>query len=104
MWTIVLGFMGLWIGLILLEQLAESLSVIATQILVWSAVIAVAVASYRRSRCLSGYPIWRSVLISIVASAFVIFWLIAWWVNRERIADEWAQWRAEPSMHRARHE
>ncbi|MEO6606622.1 MAG: hypothetical protein ABIN55_13550 [Aeromicrobium sp.] len=55
--------------------------------------IAISVASYRRSRCLSRYPIWRSVLIGLIAGAFAILWLIVWWVNRDRIAEEWRRYR-----------
>jgi hypothetical protein len=58
-------------------------------------VVAVAVASYRRSRCLSGYPIWKSVVIGVVAAAFWELWLIVWWVNRKRIAWEWSKYRRE---------
>ena len=54
---------------------------------------AVAVASYRRSRCLSGYPIWRSVIIAFLSASFQLLWLIVWWVNRKRIAVEWDHWR-----------
>jgi hypothetical protein len=56
--------------------------------------VAVAVASYRRSRCLSGYPIWRSVIIALISASFQLLWLIVWWVNRKRIAEEWDRWRA----------
>jgi hypothetical protein len=53
------------------------------------AMAVVAVASYRRSRQLSGYPVWRSVLIAVLAAWFFMLWLIVWWVHRERIATEW---------------
>ena len=57
--------------------------------------LAIAVASYRRSRHLSRYPIWRAVMIAIIAGAFDIIWLLLWWVNRKRIAEEWDRWRAD---------
>jgi hypothetical protein len=61
-------------------------------------VVAVAVASYRRSRCLSGHPIWKSIVIGVVAGAFWQLRLIVWWVNRERIASEWREYRqAQPT-------
>jgi hypothetical protein len=56
-------------------------------------VLAVAVASYRRSRCLSGHPIWKSVAIGVVAGAFWELWLIVWYVNRENIAQKWLEYR-----------
>ena len=62
---------------------------------------AVAVASYRRSRCLSGYPIWRSVMIALLSASFQMLWLIVWWVNRERIAVEWDHWRDRTRGHQA---
>lgn len=56
---------------------------------------AVFVASYRRSRCLSGYPQWKSVLVGLVSASFIVLWLIVWWVNRVRIRDEWERWRQD---------
>lgn len=51
--------------------------------------LVVAVASYRRSRCLTGHPVWKSVVIGAVAGIFWELWLVVWYVNRERIADQW---------------
>lgn len=56
---------------------------------------AVAVVSFRRSRLLSRYPIWRSVLIGVIAGAWWPLWAIVSWVNRDQIAREWAMYRAE---------
>jgi putative effector of murein hydrolase len=56
-------------------------------------VLVVAVASYRRSRWLSNHPIWKSVVIGVVAGAFWELWLIVWWVNRERVAQQWREYR-----------
>jgi hypothetical protein len=66
-------------------------------VFVYGTSFAVAVASYRRSRCLSGYPIWRSVIIAFLSASFQLLWLIVWWVNRKRIAVEWAHWQARRS-------
>lgn len=60
----------------------------------WSIMTVVAVASYRRCRILSRYPIWRSVLVAVAAAWFWMIWMVVWWVNRKRIATEWAQARA----------
>ncbi len=57
--------------------------------------IAVGVASYRRSRCLSRYPVWRSVIIGFLAGSFTALWLVVWWVNRKRIAQEWEYYRRD---------
>jgi len=57
--------------------------------------VAVAVASYRRSRHLSRYSIPRAVVIAILAGIFDFLWLILWWINRKRIAQAWKYWREE---------
>lgn len=59
--------------------------------------LVVAVASYRRSRHLSGHPVATSVVIGAVAGAFWLVWLVFSWVNRERIAELWRQARASPA-------
>jgi hypothetical protein len=56
-------------------------------------VLAVAVASYRRSRCLTGHPVWKSIIIGAVAGLSWELWLIVWYVNRKRIADQWRAYR-----------
>lgn len=56
--------------------------------------IAAAIASYRRCRCLSRYPIWRSLATALLAFSFTFVWLIHWFVNRKRIAAEWRAYRA----------
>jgi len=61
----------------------------------WVVSLVVAVASFRRSRRLSGYPVWRSVVIGVVAGAWWPLWLIVWYVNRSRIAWEWSEYRRE---------
>ena len=68
----------------------------------WAILLAVAVVSYRRSRLLSGYPIWRAVLVAALAGTFPEVWFICSLLNRERIAAEWKQRelrlaRTEPS-------
>jgi hypothetical protein len=59
----------------------------------YAIMLAVAVASYRRSRYLSGYPVWRSVIIGVFAGSFWFLWMIVWWVNRDRIAAEWHEYK-----------
>jgi 4-amino-4-deoxy-L-arabinose transferase-like glycosyltransferase len=63
-------------------------------------VVAVAVASYRRSRLLSHYPVWRSVLIAVAAGAFWELWVIASIINRERLRREWNAYRRERAVER----
>lgn len=60
--------------------------------------VAVGVASYRRSRCLSPYPIWRSVILALLSASFQVLWLIIWRVNHKRIAEETARWRAREDI------
>lgn len=64
----------------------------------WVAFLLVAVASYRRSRCLSRYPVWRSLLIGVFAGMWWPLWLIVWFVNRDRIAWEWREYRRERTL------
>lgn len=64
----------------------------------WAVSLVVAVASYRRSRHLSGYPIWKSLVIGVVAGACWPLWLIVWCVNRDRIAWEWREFRRERTL------
>jgi hypothetical protein len=64
-------------------------------VLLYSASAAIAIASYRRSRCLSRYPIWRSSIIAFLSASFQMLWLVAWWVNRNRVAQEWNRWRTD---------
>lgn len=56
-------------------------------------VVSVAVASYRRSRCLSRYSVPKSVVIALVSAAFWQIWVIASVVSRERLRMEWARYR-----------
>ena len=79
----------------------DALSV-ASGVVYYGMSAAIGVASYRRSRCLSGYPIWRSVLIAVISAGFNLLWLVVWWVNRKRIALEWDQWRAEVAARQGR--
>ena len=58
----------------------------------------VAVLSFRRSRYLSEYPVWRSAVIGFLAGSFWILWIVVSWVNRERIAQEWRNHRAGHSL------
>jgi hypothetical protein len=55
----------------------------------WAIFLAVAVASYRRSRCLSRYPVWRSVAIAVVSGMAWLIWLLASVINRDQLAREW---------------
>lgn len=55
----------------------------------------VAVASYRRSRHLSGYSVTKSLVIAYGAGSFWMLWFVVWWVNREQIAREWREVRDE---------
>lgn len=57
-------------------------------------VLAVAVASYRRSRCLSGHPVWKSLAIAAVSGLLWELWLVVWWVNRDLVARRWRERRA----------
>jgi hypothetical protein len=63
--------------------------------LFWLILVAVAVASFRRSHLLSRYPIWRSVLIAVAAGAFWPSWVIASIVNRDALRREWSAYRRE---------
>lgn len=58
-------------------------------VLLLAIILAVAVASYRRSRCLTSHPVWKSILMGAVAGIFWELWLILWYIDRERIADQW---------------
>lgn len=73
----------------LLPQVWEVLSFLV-QVAIFGTV---AVVSYRRSRCLSGYPIWKSVLIAGVAGSFWVPWIIVSVVNRNQIAWEWDRYK-----------
>lgn len=55
----------------------------------------VAVASYRRSRCLSRYPVWRSAIIAVFAGLFPALWLIGSLINRDRLQREWQSYNAD---------
>lgn len=65
----------------------------------WPMFAAVAIASYRRCRCrcLSEYPIWKSVIIGAVAGQFWLLWLVFWLMDRKQIAQEWRHYRASRS-------
>ncbi len=78
-----------------LDPLLPTGAEIAMSVVQLAIAVAVFVASYRRSRCLSGYPVWRSVLIALVAAAFWPIWLIVWVVNEPRIRREWRAYRLE---------
>lgn len=56
--------------------------------------LAAGIAAVRRSRCLSGYPWWRSLAIGVLAYWFVLLWLISWAINSSRIASEWEAYHA----------
>jgi hypothetical protein len=72
-----------------LPALAPDLSEIIMGALAWPIGIGVAVASFRRSRHLSGYPIWRCVVTAVLACMFWPLWFVAWAVNHEQVAREW---------------
>ncbi|MFI5429872.1 hypothetical protein [Aeromicrobium sp. UC242_57] len=56
--------------------------------------LAIAATAYRRSRCLSEYPVWQSVLIAVLAASFPGIWLVASFVNRDRLRDEWHRYNS----------
>ncbi|WP_456696597.1 hypothetical protein [Aeromicrobium sp. P5_D10] len=62
--------------------------------------LAVAVASYRRGRCLSRYPIWHSAIIAVLAGLFPAFWLIGSLVNRDRLQLDWQRYHADHEARR----
>lgn len=57
--------------------------------------VVVAVVSFRRSRLLSRYPLWRSVIIGAIAGLCWPIWAIVSLVNRDAIAHEWDMYRAD---------
>jgi hypothetical protein len=57
--------------------------------------LGVAVASYRRSRCLSRYPVWRSLLIAVAAGAYWPIWLLVSVINRKQLDREWRMYEQE---------
>jgi len=40
-------------------------------------------------RCLTGHPVCKSTIIGAAAGLFWELWLIIWYLNRRRIADQW---------------
>jgi hypothetical protein len=76
-----------------LPPLMPATSEILIGALLLAIIVAVAVASYRRSRCLTGHPVWKSIIIGAVAGLFWELWLIVWYVNRKHIADQWLLYR-----------
>lgn len=56
--------------------------------------VAVFVASYRRSRVLSGYPVWRSVLTGLLSAWFWPIWVILSGINARQLMREWDEVRA----------
>lgn len=56
--------------------------------------LAVAIASYRRSRCLSKYPIWQSVIIAALAGWFWPLWLVFSLMDRKQNAQDWRNYHA----------
>jgi hypothetical protein len=67
----------------------------------WLVAIAVAVASFRRGRCLSRYPIWKSLLIALAAGSFPLVWLIVSIAKRQQLAREWSNYRHERASRRS---
>lgn len=63
--------------------------------------VAVAVASYRRSRCLSGYRIWASLIICLIAAWFWVLWIVLSLVNHRRITREWRAYYTTRVSHAA---
>lgn len=57
--------------------------------------IAAGIASYRRSRCLSRFPVWKSIAIGLLAYGFTFIWFLYWLSNRDKIAAEWDVYRLE---------
>lgn len=56
--------------------------------------LAVAIASYRRSRCLRQYPIWLSVIIAVLAGWFWPLWLVFSLIDRKQNAQDWRDYHA----------
>lgn len=54
---------------------------------------AVAVASYRRSRCLTGYAIYTSLAIALISGIFWQIWIILSILDRRQTAKDWADHR-----------
>jgi len=71
------------------SPLVPATSEILIGVVLLAIVLAVGVASYRRSRCLTGHPVWKSIIIGAAAGLFWELWLIVWYLNRRRIADQW---------------
>jgi hypothetical protein len=63
--------------------------------------LSVATASYRRSRCLSRYPVWKGLLIAVVAGTFLPIWLLVSVINRKQLAREWSMHNEERASLRA---
>jgi uncharacterized membrane protein len=78
-----------------LPALTPSLPEMGIGLAYWLIVVAVAVASFRRSRLLSRYPMWKSVLIAVAAGAFWPYWVIASIINRDALRREWSAHRRE---------
>lgn len=55
----------------------------------------VAVACFRRSRCLSGHPVPTSLLIALAAGLVPLLWLVVWAVDKDRTDREWQRHRLE---------
>lgn len=76
-----------------LAEIALALIVLTGPFLVTTSPIGV--ASFRRSRCLSGYSAWTSAGIAVLSMIFSVVWLISWMVRRDEIAARWDAYRAE---------
>lgn len=77
-----------------MEESAPSITPTETVVVFLLCVIfaAVAIASYRRSRCLSGYRIWASVIIAVIAGTFWVLWLMYSLIDRKEIRRAWREY------------
>lgn len=66
--------------------------------------VSVAVASYRRSRCLSDYSAPKSLAIAVLSGVFWRIWIIASLLNRKRLRMEWARYRQRQASDEPRRE
>lgn len=58
-------------------------------------IVAVAVASYRRSRCLSGYSVLKSLATAVLSGVFWEIWVIASIVKHQQLRTDWARYRLD---------
>jgi hypothetical protein len=62
--------------------------------------LSLAVASYKRSRHLSRYPVWKSLLIAVLAGKYWPIWLLVSVVNHKQLDREWSIYKQEQESQR----